>query len=295
MLKRAVKAILEQFGLTNSARRLLTKVRAVIRCAASTTFTFEGQQFTFFGYSEGEELFRKLRSRGGFYEPDLLNAIRARRKIGVYVDVGANIGNHAVFFSALCPSSRVIAVEPVKENYELLLKNIEVNHLQNVVAVNVAAATEAGFMAMEVVVSNMGASRRTAKMSRRATEQKPLDMILSGQPPVAVIKIDVEDMECEVLLGAMETLKKDHPLVTTECRNELFRKKVDDILSGLGYHCAGVYCYTPTYVWVWEGSTPNDQARHQISDHQTLGTDQISTDIKHAASTAPSAKANPSA
>jgi FkbM family methyltransferase len=245
-------------------------MRAMRRCT-STTFTFEGQQFTFFCYSEGEEMFRTLRSKGSFYETDLLDAIRARQKIGVYVDVGANIGNHTVFFSALCPSSRVIAVEPVKENYELLLKNIEVNHLRNLVAVNVAAAAEAGFMDMEVDASNMGASRRTAKISCRPVEQKPLDIILREQPPVAVIKIDVEDMECEVLLGALETLKKDHPLVTTECRNEFFRKKVEAILMGLGYYCAGVYCYTPTYLWVWEGSTPNDQARHQVSDQQTPG------------------------
>ncbi len=40
---------------------------------------------------------------GRFYEPDLLDFIASRGLSGVYVDIGAHIGNHTVFFAEECP------------------------------------------------------------------------------------------------------------------------------------------------------------------------------------------------
>ncbi|OGL79701.1 hypothetical protein A3F28_01315 [Candidatus Uhrbacteria bacterium RIFCSPHIGHO2_12_FULL_57_11] len=51
------------------------------------------------------------------------------------VDIGANIGSFAVFAAYNEPTSRVIAVEPVQKNFDILRKNIDCNRLANIVAV----------------------------------------------------------------------------------------------------------------------------------------------------------------
>lgn len=43
----------------------------------------------------------------------------------VIIDCGANIGLSSVFFKNKFPKSRIIAIEPERSNYNLLLKNIE--------------------------------------------------------------------------------------------------------------------------------------------------------------------------
>jgi len=42
----------------------------------------------------------------------------------IIVDAGANIGTSSIFFARNFPEARVFAIEPARENYELLLKNV---------------------------------------------------------------------------------------------------------------------------------------------------------------------------
>ncbi len=64
------------------------------------------------------------------------------------VDVGANIGSFAVWVAHQEPSARVIAYEPLSENFALLEKNIGANALQNVTAVCAAVAGETGTLTL---------------------------------------------------------------------------------------------------------------------------------------------------
>ncbi len=43
----------------------------------------------------------------------------------IIVDAGANIGIASIYFSNKFPDARIIAIEPEKNNYEILIKNIE--------------------------------------------------------------------------------------------------------------------------------------------------------------------------
>lgn len=62
---------------------------------------------------------------------------------GTAVDVGAHIGQVAVGLALDYPNLRVLAVEPVPENVELLRKNIEANGVADRVEVVVGAAASA--------------------------------------------------------------------------------------------------------------------------------------------------------
>jgi len=50
-------------------------------------------------------------------------------KPGVALDIGAHIGIFSVFAASQAPNVTVYSFEPEPENYRLLLKNIEMNHL----------------------------------------------------------------------------------------------------------------------------------------------------------------------
>ncbi len=64
-------------------------------------------------------------------------------KPGDYVvDIGAHIGAFSAYAAYMNPGARVYAYEPIRENYELLRKNIEINQLDNVVAFNKAVSNE---------------------------------------------------------------------------------------------------------------------------------------------------------
>src|SRR5206468_4045383 len=81
------------------------------------------------GYSDVDVIAREIRERSLFFEIGLLEHIYlsvAGR--GVFLDVGANIGNHSVFFAKFC-ADHVLAVEPNPKVLPLLRRNLKTNAL----------------------------------------------------------------------------------------------------------------------------------------------------------------------
>ncbi len=64
----------------------------------------------------------------------------------VVVDAGANIGAFTVFAARRC--KRVLAIEPLPGNFQMLRENIRLNQLDNVAVVEAALAAEAGELNM---------------------------------------------------------------------------------------------------------------------------------------------------
>lgn len=62
----------------------------------------------------------------------------------IVVDIGAAIGEFSVFAGKSAIKGRVFALEPFSESYELLLKNIALNNLDNVEAFNKAIWSGSG-------------------------------------------------------------------------------------------------------------------------------------------------------
>ncbi|MCX3263634.1 FkbM family methyltransferase [Pedobacter agri] len=52
-------------------------------------------------------------------------------RVSVIVDAGANIGLTSFFFNHFFPTAKIIAIEPDKENYRMLVKNMELNDIFN--------------------------------------------------------------------------------------------------------------------------------------------------------------------
>lgn len=209
-----------------------------------------------------------------FYEVELLEyAAACGPRGGVFIDVGANIGNHTVYFSKFLADA-VIAVEPSLKALRCLRRNISLNNITNCVVVECAAGEtcKEGELVLPVRLKtkkNLGGSRiRTLSDGDLVREDvivesrvlvRPLDEIAREFESVAnrgisLIKIDVEGMEVSVLKGARDVLARHRPDICAEAWSDSNRDAMSDFLSGYGYSCTGVIPLSSPSYWFVHGS-----------------------------------------
>jgi FkbM family methyltransferase len=128
-----------------------------------------------------------------------------------FVDVGANIGTYTILASSVVgPSGKVVAIEPHPFIFGYLQRNITVNRLQNVFAVEVAVGAEPQTALMQYSEKNPGETHVTSQIHGKATQvpMARLDDVLSdlGVVTVDYLKIDVEGYELAVLRGAKRVI-----------------------------------------------------------------------------------------
>ena len=186
-----------------------------------------------------------------YYEKDLLLAIARRQLTGTYVDVGANIGNHAIFFAEHCLSTRVVAIEPRADIYAALCLNVAgIPSAEKVMTIRCAAGEAEGTGAIvQRHADNAGSSAVT--VGAGDVHIHTLDSLIDA-PDVVVLKIDVEGFEGAVLAGATRILQQ-HPLIAVECQTDQLFQDMCARLVPLGYRCCGRYCATPTYLFDYPG------------------------------------------
>jgi FkbM family methyltransferase len=181
--------------------------------------------------------------RGRYYEEALLEHVRKHYRGGVFIDGGACIGNHTLFFAALC-DAHVIAVEPVARNMARLLRNAELSGLtERVTPVQAALGREPGRGAMQ----RMGkASGLYNLVEGDAVEVTTLDAI-APEERVTLIKLDVQWTEIPALQGGLALLERDHPALFIELMTRGEIADADALLGGLGYRRGPRFCASPTF------------------------------------------------
>lgn len=201
---------------------------------------------------DGTQHLQKNWLGGKFYEHRMLNYIVEHHRYPnmVYVDVGASVGNHTLFFAAFCTCRMVIAIEPVRKSMELLRANIALNELSHrVMTCEVAVSDEEGRGAME----RFGGPRYDGMqklVDGDSVDVLTLDKIIPKTDPLALIKIDVEYHEVKVLEGAMETLKTHMPILFIEIVDDENLEAVKDLLFPLKYRIANRFNASATYEFV---------------------------------------------
>jgi FkbM family methyltransferase len=136
------------------------------------------------------------------------------------VDVGAHIGLYSLIAAKrVGPSGKVIAIEPDPENFKILKKNILLNQLSSVEALECAVYSTRGKLRLFLPELEQGRTIFNTVMQDRArtstnfleVEANTLDNILESINITEVnwIKIDVEGAELEVLKGAVNTLSSN--------------------------------------------------------------------------------------
>lgn len=133
----------------------------------------------------------------------------------VVIEVGAHIGTHTVRMGQLAgPWGRVYAFEPQRKIYRELHHNLALNGVTNVVALRMAIGSgETRIIEMNPATpGNEGGTGVGA--GGDAAELRSLDSF--GFERLSLLKIDVETYENEVLDGALDTIRRNRPVMLIE-------------------------------------------------------------------------------
>ncbi len=130
----------------------------------------------------------------------------------LFIDIGANIGSYTVLASGQV-GAKTIAFEPVPSTFKYLLANISINNLQKkVTALPIALGAIKGNI--EFAISKDMMNNHVAEKNEMADKLEvpvvKLDDVMADQLDPALIKIDVEGYETDVLKGAINTLQNKH-------------------------------------------------------------------------------------
>lgn len=225
------------------------------------SFPYETRTYTLSTVFEKEFIFEKIRRTGTFYELKLLKVIASLGLSGVYVDVGANIGNHTVFFLNECPSTEVISIEPEPTLYTLLDFNILQNKIDKKPYTTWACAVgdKECFISLITDTHNMGSTSVDKNSLEGRIPCRTLDSLVSSKD-VVLLKLDTEGYEDRVLLGATQLLKRCSPVVVCETTTEEDFQRIDSFLRDFGYNTDRVcLAATPTYLWTPKGFILNHE------------------------------------
>lgn len=196
---------------------------------------------------EDDHIASVVRRTGRPYEERLLRLLvhLTRSLGGTVVDVGANIGNHTIFFARR--GSPVIAVEANPDALLYLKKNVEAyEDLVRVWPVAAGAVSGRGRIA-EDVSGQLGQTKLESDPEGHI-EVVTLDSIYEA---VSILKVDVEGGEESVLKGALQLIHRSRPVIVVESWDAHHRKAIVRLLRPLGYHRFPLsLCSTPTYVYV---------------------------------------------
>lgn len=129
----------------------------------------------------------------------------------IVLEAGANIGYYTILQSKkVGPRGKIYAIEPEKENFEYLKKNIKLNNLKNVSSFKEALGNKNG--TLEIYTYEQGNLNSPIKwgesyVGKENVKVSKLDDFLKGKRIPNWIRMDVEGYEYEILLGAKKTLK----------------------------------------------------------------------------------------
>lgn len=182
------------------------------------------------------------------YEPEIVSIILKHLDPSKdAINVGANIGLYANLLASNIQSNcKVLAVEPTPSAFSFLKGNLERNgNTSKVILFNGIATNAAGNYNINIVPGNeeyssLGEMAHSGVVNKDfitvEVQGDTIDNLVSknGLDP-GVIVIDVEGAEFHVLKGAVETLKKFHPIIITELDDNLLSKQDSDSLQVLEF------------------------------------------------------------
>ncbi len=167
----------------------------------------------------------------------------------VAIDCGANIGVHTVEWARqMSDWGSVAAIEAQERIFYSLCGNIAINNCMNARAIWAAAGAASGKMQIPVPDYNKPASFGSLELQKRESPEfigQKIDYTEDACTTVDVIaiddlrlerldflKIDVEGMELQVLLGAEHTIMNHKPAMILE----ILKSKPQEIADFLGRH-----------------------------------------------------------
>jgi len=224
-------------------------------------FDYQGNTINIVGYDDKDWIYKSIVINQEFYELSLLEYMRYALKgcQGIMLDIGANIGNHAVYFGMFV-SKYVVCFEPNPLVIPMLEKNLSKNKI-NYTLYKCALGEKSESAVLEYPaegLNNIGGAKvipGSVGAENCVQVNRLDDLLLSIEKkypdlPISAIKIDVEGMESSVLSGALKTLGKHMPDLFLEVLNKGSMEDIESILNPLGYKKVVAFASSPVWHFV---------------------------------------------
>lgn len=175
-------------------------------------FMHRGALVRFFA-ADPDDIIQSCHVRGEFYEREELAMIERHFPGGVYLDVGANVGNHLIYVAKFCAPEALIAVEPNVTALKFLEINLALNHIDATV-VSLGLSDAPGRAEARWPTHNLGGARMFAEPE--GTVRLVAGDDLFADRKIDFMKIDVETLELAVLSGLAKTIAANRPPIFVE-------------------------------------------------------------------------------
>jgi FkbM family methyltransferase len=165
----------------------------------------------------------------------------------IMLDIGAHTGTYAISLATSC--KKVYCFEPQEMTYYALCGSVALSNIRNIHCHNIGLGSEeqVGKTILNIVSNDGGGSsiHQSQGMNVLKQEEIVIDTLDSfNLTDVGFIKMDVEENEYFVLLGAKKTIESSgFPNILFECNNPGDNKQLFEYLITLGYkiiHVSGV-------------------------------------------------------
>jgi FkbM family methyltransferase len=197
----------------------------------------------------------------GVHEPRVTRLLPSCLRPGMTaIDIGANIGYYVLLEARLVgQQGKVIAVEPVPQNAELLLHNLKVNGYANVSFQQIAISDRNGTLPLHLSEKSNWHSLHPVPWatSDLSVQVCTLDTLLAGQAlrSVDLVRMDLEGHELAVLNGMLGTIEKYSPRILVEIHPHIVgpESMVQYLkhLKALGYSAEWVVDQERDVPWRW--------------------------------------------
>lgn len=185
-------------------------------------------------------VFQSIEKNNYFYEGKLLDKwLKYLTDVKYIFDLGANLGNHTLYWACNLEAVKIYSFEPYKPNYELLKENIEINKLKNVEPVNMGV----GDRKTKAVIKSFDDSNFGATTLKDADEEDTetiniidLDSFVKNNnvSRVDFIKIDTEGFEEKIISGMQNVIVNFKPILWIEVSDSSY-EVVFEKLKEAGY------------------------------------------------------------
>ena len=188
------------------------------------------------------------------WENDILQILsqQLKKRPGTFIDAGAFIGPHSVGISKLHPGTKIVAFEPSDLAFSCLLDNAKrsFSFSSEIHKVALGKTEGNGFMMYDgggnpgganLKIENPNDSEPANNSLMNAVAIRSIDSFNIDN--VSLIKIDTEGQEDNVILGAINTIKKYKPVLVVEIvggapRDGEYKERIEKsvaLIENLGY------------------------------------------------------------
>lgn len=182
------------------------------------------------------------------YDFNNMNAIKlllTHYRIGVFFDIGANIGTYTLVASEV-PSAKVVSFEPHPETFKQLKRNVALNQRPNVTLMNMALSDHNGDVMFSNYMPGLSSLNRILPGTEGSADSiliasKTLDWICNYLRVLPnIVKIDTEGHELNVLLGFQESINAVDILLIENGESDSIRNHLESLglLGPFWFHFA---------------------------------------------------------